>query len=250
MSFVNRRRPRFLALVATLLAFSAFLAIASAQTKCKKNEVYKTQGSACPPTCERQEFDICTKNHVSGCFCKDGLVRAKDGSCVPLKSCKAPTEPIHFPGPDPSECKRYEVFDSCNGDCDLTCENPKSVICSRMCVEGCICKPGLVRAKDGSCIPVKSCKVPSKPIQFPNPKSSDCKKYEVFSPCAAHCEPTCEIPQSDICSRICTSGCVCRPGLVRAKNGDCVRKSSCKAPAKRKNRKSKADRKKANSSSH
>ncbi|KAF9287786.1 hypothetical protein BGZ68_001257 [Mortierella alpina] len=250
MSLISRRHPTFLALVATVLAFSAFLSIAAAQTKCKENEVYNRYGTACPPTCERPNPSVCTLNIVSGCFCKDGLVRAKDGSCVPLKSCKAPSKPILFPGPDPSECKVYEVFSRCSGHCDLTCENPKVAICNKMCVEGCICKPGLVRAKDGSCIPVKSCKAPSKPIQFPVPTPSDCKSYEVFSSCGGHCDLTCENPKVAICNRMCVKGCICKPGLVRAKNGACVRKSSCKAATKRKNKTSKAGRKKSKSSSH
>ncbi|KAF9560768.1 hypothetical protein EC968_006054 [Mortierella alpina] len=250
MPLINRRHPKLLALAATILAFSAFLAVAAAQTTCKENEVYTSQGSACPPTCETPEPLICTLNFVAGCFCKDGLVRAKDGNCVPLKSCKAPTKPIQFPDPDPSECKAYEVFSPCSAHCEPTCESPQSFVCTKLCVKGCICRPGLVRAKNGSCIPVKSCKAPPKPIQFPKPSPSDCKRYEVFSSCRAHCEPTCENPRSRRCSKKCVSGCVCQNGLIRAKNGDCIRKSSCKAPTKHKNERNKADRKKSKSSSH
>ncbi|KAF9988445.1 hypothetical protein BGZ75_009392 [Mortierella antarctica] len=250
MTLVNRRHPRFLALVATILAFSAFLAIAAAQTKCKENEFYTSKGSACPPTCDTPNPTICSRNFVPGCFCKDGLVRAKDGNCVPFRSCKAPSKPIQFPDPDPSDCKKYEVFDACSAHCEPTCETPQFVICNKLCIKGCVCKAGLVRAKDGSCIPVKSCKAPSKPILFPKPKPSECMKYEVFDACGAHCEPTCEKSYSGLCNRKCNPGCVCKRGRVRAKNGDCVRKSSCKASAKLKNKSNKADRKKSKSSSH
>ncbi|KAI8420770.1 hypothetical protein MSG28_007983 [Choristoneura fumiferana] len=46
-------------------------------------------------------------------------------------------------------CSDKEVFSSCYGHCEATCELPKQIVCTLACRQGCICKEGLVRRKDG-----------------------------------------------------------------------------------------------------
>lgn len=44
--------------------------------ECGDNEVYSTCGSSCPKTCDTlEESQTCTKECVSGCFCKNDTVR-------------------------------------------------------------------------------------------------------------------------------------------------------------------------------
>jgi len=39
-----------------------------------QNKQYNECGTACPKTCTRPEGMACTKQCVSGCFCKEGFV--------------------------------------------------------------------------------------------------------------------------------------------------------------------------------
>ena len=57
--------------------------------KCANNKVFMECGSSCPPaTCENHEpSDLCTKECVPGCFCKEGDVLNEDGVCVKLTDC-------------------------------------------------------------------------------------------------------------------------------------------------------------------
>uniref|UniRef100_A0A1V1WBI9 Putative protease inhibitor n=1 Tax=Superstitionia donensis TaxID=311983 RepID=A0A1V1WBI9_9SCOR len=52
-----------------------------------------------------------------------------------------------------------EEFRRCGTACPLTCDNyrspPKS--CTRQCVIGCACKNGLVKDRNGSCVPPSQC---------------------------------------------------------------------------------------------
>ncbi|KAL1243852.1 Cysteine-rich venom protein [Trichinella spiralis] len=70
---------------------------------CGPNEIYKQCGTACPATCEEPN-PSCSLICASGCFCLDGLVRARDGKCVKLEEC---------PASDKMECNNDEEFDEC-----------------------------------------------------------------------------------------------------------------------------------------
>ncbi|XP_019884999.2 anther-specific proline-rich protein APG-like [Camponotus floridanus] len=54
--------------------------------KCPKNEIYKTCGTACQPSCQKPK-PICNLLCVKGCFCKNGLLRNKWGKCVKPYNC-------------------------------------------------------------------------------------------------------------------------------------------------------------------
>ncbi|GFS64084.1 zonadhesin, partial [Nephila pilipes] len=70
---------------------------------CGKREVYKTCGSACPPTCSnRGKNQICTLQCVTGCFCQEGLVRNDRGECVNPKDCPQSPQGPQGPGGPPS----------------------------------------------------------------------------------------------------------------------------------------------------
>ncbi|XP_035220585.1 zonadhesin-like isoform X2 [Stegodyphus dumicola] len=64
------------------------------EEKCEKDEVFLDCGSACPPSCANIRNPIaCTLQCVSGCFCKDGLVRSSNGKCILPQQC-AQDEPL------------------------------------------------------------------------------------------------------------------------------------------------------------
>ncbi|XP_076240261.1 chymotrypsin inhibitor-like [Calliopsis andreniformis] len=77
--------------VIVLFAFMAmvFCTVIEADEYCGPNEVYRSCGSYCQPTCEDPN-PICIEVCKPGtCECKFGFVR-KDGDCVPLAQCTQP----------------------------------------------------------------------------------------------------------------------------------------------------------------
>uniref|UniRef100_A0A0M3J5U6 TIL domain-containing protein n=1 Tax=Anisakis simplex TaxID=6269 RepID=A0A0M3J5U6_ANISI len=59
------------------------------KTECGPNEQFNVCGTACPRICGRDKPEICTKNCVQGCFCKDGYIRdPEDEVCIPETQCK------------------------------------------------------------------------------------------------------------------------------------------------------------------
>lgn len=116
--------------------------------KCGTNEIFKTCGSACPPTCETRFYihkeNTCTKQCVRGCFCEEGYYRAKDGTCVQTEDC----------------CQGInEQFTQCGTACPERCDYEPQ-FCTLQCVIGCACKPEYIR-KDNStyspCIKKNEC---------------------------------------------------------------------------------------------
>ncbi|KAF9956899.1 hypothetical protein BGZ72_002370 [Mortierella alpina] len=53
--------------------------------KCNKYEVYRERNTICERSCKNAES--CSRNREAGCFCKENLFRARDGSCVREQSC-------------------------------------------------------------------------------------------------------------------------------------------------------------------
>ncbi|XP_076637005.1 chymotrypsin inhibitor-like [Colletes latitarsis] len=49
-------------------------------------------------------------------------------------------------------CPKHEIWNDCGTSCPPTCENPRPEICNMMCREGCECRPGFLRNKDGQCV--------------------------------------------------------------------------------------------------
>jgi len=57
--------------------------------KCEvKGQEFKKSGNSCPPTCEAPNPIPCTKDCVSGCQCRNGLVFDEENNrCVNKKDC-------------------------------------------------------------------------------------------------------------------------------------------------------------------
>ncbi|XP_011299071.1 chymotrypsin inhibitor [Fopius arisanus] len=51
------------------------------QRRCPRNEIWRSCGSRCPPTCRRPS-PVCIAACRAGCFCRSGLIRNNRGVCV------------------------------------------------------------------------------------------------------------------------------------------------------------------------
>ncbi|KRX21784.1 Serine/threonine-protein phosphatase 5, partial [Trichinella nelsoni] len=186
-------------------------------SSCPENEVFQECGSACPETCDTVSSGFerpCTGNCIAGCFCKNGYVRGYDGKCIPPEDCGKPNN---------DKCGSNEVFMKCGSACPATCDSIRSeniIPCTKECVSGCFCKSGYVRASTGECLAPEAC--------------GDffvCGPNEIYKQCGTACPATCEEPNPS-CSLICASGCFCLDGLVRTRDGKCVKLEECPASDK------------------
>eukprot|EP01012_Entosiphon_sulcatum_P004747 TRINITY_DN11962_c0_g1_i1.p2 TRINITY_DN11962_c0_g1~~TRINITY_DN11962_c0_g1_i1.p2 ORF type:complete len:181 (-),score=3.34 TRINITY_DN11962_c0_g1_i1:56-574(-) len=53
-------------------------------------EEFQACGSACPPTCAEPGPRPCIRSCNEGCFCRAGMLRSPDGSCVLPSDCPRP----------------------------------------------------------------------------------------------------------------------------------------------------------------
>ncbi|GFW21189.1 hypothetical protein TNCV_1948131 [Trichonephila clavipes] len=117
-------------------------------SRCQENAEYLTCGPSCRPTCKNPYTGSCPARCVPGCFCKPGFVEDHDGRCVHLERCE---KRCQYP---------EEEFQECGTTCPETCENrshPHPGRCPFRCNRGCFCKKGLVRTKEGTCVPLSDC---------------------------------------------------------------------------------------------
>ncbi|XP_075980688.1 serine protease inhibitor swm-1-like isoform X2 [Anticarsia gemmatalis] len=189
-----------------LVAFSTGVYIA--KEECPPNEEYLLCGSSCAFNCSAPEEQVlCDEECYEGCFCKAGFLRNENDTCVPSQQC--------FYGKD-SICGPNEEFLACGTACPLTCKQPEPLICGLACSMGCFCKSGYVRdTVNDKCVTLDQC-----------PVEKCLNKNEEYDICNAACEPSCADPEP-ICTKICTGGCVCAPGLLRSATGDCVTVDKC-----------------------
>lgn len=61
---------------------------AGGQAQCKRNEEFRSCGSACPAVCGQTGPEACTAQCVPGCFCARGYIRDKGGLCIPTAACR------------------------------------------------------------------------------------------------------------------------------------------------------------------
>jgi len=196
--------------------------------ECPTNEVFNPCGSACAPTCANPSTEqMCTKQCIVGCFCKEGYLRNARGACVQTRECDAaqPNMLFAYP-PELSQCKENEIFLPCGSACPPTCANPSTEKkCTKQCVVGCFCKPGYLKNDQGVCVASTNCGVrPEDAIPIPPRK---CKENEIFLPCKG-CDGTCKNPHPG-CPRICVPGCACRQGYLRSESGKCIETRECSA---------------------
>ncbi|XP_013179678.1 PREDICTED: von Willebrand factor [Papilio xuthus] len=171
--------------------------------ECPTNEEYLLCGSSCPYNCTNPpEKVVCAQECIEGCFCVAGYLRNETGNCVLAEEClKAGNTPM---------CEENEEFMSCGSACPATCSQPEPLECSLACSIGCFCKSGYYRDDvTNKCVTLDKCSI--KPCT---------KENEVFDMCNAGCQPSCKDPDP-VCTKVCSSGCVCSPGLLRSADKAC-----------------------------
>ncbi|KPJ07649.1 Tenascin-X [Papilio machaon] len=186
---------------------------------CSQNETFVSCNIQCPnsycPVDDRQGILICDPPRPcpSGCSCKLNYKRKsiKDPQCILAEEC-LPSKTCDIP----DECK-------------ATCAEPNPKNCPYQSatenVEGCKCKPGFVLSdKNGECIRIEECPVPSKTCDIPD-----------------ECKATCAEPNPKNCPYQSATenveGCKCKPGFVLSdKNGECIRIEECPGKYRRDNK--------------
>ncbi|GIX68938.1 zonadhesin [Caerostris extrusa] len=223
---------------------------------CSNDEQYYICMPTCKTTCANLNDTtvLCSADCRSGCFCKQGLVRGKDGNCIKPSECSI-------------ECDNAEMYSSCGPACQVSCANfGKPIMCTHQCVKGCFCKGGLIRGPRGKCIKPEFCPAVNavqhaplrvrtrhqlaienvfgvvfcKPgfVRGPNGKCISsafcptvCGLNEEFLACGPDCPLFCtnytnpQFPETG--QRKCVSGCFCKPAFVRGPNGSCIPPTSC-----------------------
>lgn len=178
------------------------------QEECPPKEEYLLCGSACPFNCSSPDGPVlCSEDCVEGCFCKSGYLRNDNGTCVTIGQCVG--KDTVCPGPN-------EEFLACGTACPLTCKQPETLSCGLACSMGCFCKAGYVRdTANDKCVTLDKC-----------PVEQCLNNNEIYDICNAACEPSCADPEP-ICTKVCSGGCICAPGLLRNDTGECVSVDKC-----------------------
>ncbi|XP_047985966.1 zonadhesin-like isoform X2 [Leguminivora glycinivorella] len=239
----------------------------------KGEEYYNCTGGCIPRKCSELGFPLDCSKCTPGCVCKDGLVRADNGSCIPVNKCPSCGGDKNAQqgcgsncnkmcadiGKPPKRCPLGCIFNGCTcrpcyyydpnekkcvkpEDCTPTCsaneeystciqsgctakncsQLGKPVPCIKIdpkyCIKGCVCKKGMLRNSKGICVPENQCD------NYP-PK---CPKGEEYNNCTGGCtlRKCSELGFPLDCDK-CTPGCVCKDGLVRASNGSCIPANEC-----------------------
>ncbi|XP_049876368.1 von Willebrand factor-like isoform X3 [Pectinophora gossypiella] len=204
-------------------------------SECPADEEYRSC-EPCNRTCDNPN-PICPAQCARGCFCRDDLVRDKDGRCVKIENCS------HVKRNDSSNktpqyqltCGPHQVYSSCRS-CEKTCSSPIPE-CSQPCSAGCFCEDGYLKAPSGKCVKLEEC--PRAEVSLggaQEPSIEDCSSDEIYLSCG-WCEPSCWEPRPQCPRGVCTRGCLCRPPLLRHHSGHCVQQKDCrprKGPYKKK----------------
>ncbi|KAM9782502.1 IgGFc-binding protein [Neosynchiropus ocellatus] len=113
---------------------------------CPENSHFKTCGSACPPTCERN-VTACRKVCTEGCFCDPGFIRSPEG-CVQPRQCGCTDSRGNYHRLNTT----FWIPEGCGQQC--VCSQAGAAHCSpSQCPKGMACKRG--RHVD-LCLPEKS----------------------------------------------------------------------------------------------
>ncbi|XP_052738623.1 zonadhesin [Bicyclus anynana] len=190
--------------------------------ECGVNEV---PTSCVEAVCERRNCSDLDKPFIcidpsectNGCLCKEGYLRNDKGVCVPVDQCTKTPEPVI--------CGPNEVSTDCvNGGCGIWYCSQTQEICNLMlddeCKPGCLCKEGMLRAENGTCIPTEQC-----PPKCNGP-------YEYFS-CGSPCDNLCATLSTQnqtncpIKNKKCNPKCYCQQGYARDENNICIPIKNC-----------------------
>ncbi|KAI5632480.1 trypsin inhibitor like cysteine rich domain-containing protein [Phthorimaea operculella] len=195
--------------------------------ECPADEEYRSC-EPCNKTCDNPN-PICPAQCARGCFCRDDLVRDKDGRCVKLEECsnirKDENSNLLNSGPLVYQltCGPHQYYSS-RQNCEKSCSS-STLVCSND--TGCFCQDGFLRAPNGQCVRLEDC--PKAEVSFGaahEPTIEDCFTDEIYLSCG-WCEPSCWDPKPQCPLGVCTRGCLCRPPLLRHHSGHCVTELDC-----------------------
>ncbi|KAH7731158.1 hypothetical protein AAVH_00055 [Aphelenchoides avenae] len=139
-----------------------------AHKRCAKNEVFKSCGTACEPSCDNSAPSICTLQCVvDTCQCRKGFVRdSKSRKCIRKTQCPAKDASSN----GGKSCSLNETFTKCGTRCEPTCKDPFPAFCTDDCVtDVCQCSQGFVRDGHKNCVLPSDC--PKDPV-FDAPKAA------------------------------------------------------------------------------
>ncbi|XP_072941003.1 zonadhesin-like [Epargyreus clarus] len=189
-----------------------------------------------------------------GCLCKEGHLRAQNGTCVPHDECpplaqessaaslnsltkrstsedgsfNVPAIPIQQLGPIVPFCGENEMISMCsNNNCQkMSCDDKEpdpDCELQGVCSPGCLCQDGYLRALNGTCVPKEECPEPL--VCGENEEYSSCFNGGCFQ---TNCTelgrpPLCR----DLVAGACLPGCICKYGHLRNATGTCVPTSEC-----------------------
>jgi hypothetical protein len=170
---------------------------------CGPNQVHKASNE-CFNKCNTK---ICPDYVVQGCFCRDGYCE-QNGVCVPKSKCNSPPPTS---SPSSSTCgpnEEHKSFSSCFESCNST-------VCPLYLEDGCFCKSGYCREKEGGPCVLDLCNPGNSPATTPSqPMCGRNEEYKASSSCFEECD-------SKVCPDYVVKGCYCKTGYCR-KNGQCV----------------------------
>ncbi|CAH0725471.1 unnamed protein product, partial [Brenthis ino] len=193
-------------LCCTIISLSVCVAVYIAKGDCPTNEEYLLCGPSCA-NCSNPNPMNCSDDCVEGCYCMTGYLRNDNGTCVTVDKCVTTLS-----------CGVNEEFLPCGSACPATCSIPEPEVCGLDCSMGCFCKEGFYRDEiSHRCVTFDKCPVDTN-LCF--------NKNEVYDVCNGSCEPSCSDPEP-VCTKACTSGCICTSGLLRNLEGDCVSVDKC-----------------------
>ncbi|CAG9129519.1 unnamed protein product [Plutella xylostella] len=212
-----------------LLCVAVDIVFGQVASICRPHERFLSCGG-CQRSC-RHPTPACEAVCRLGCYCPVDLVRNDDGECVALSECPplsdAVTPDTTEPRPRGTVCPPNEEYHYCS-PCNRTCAAPDPV-CPAQCARGCFCRGDLVRNESGVCVERREC--PERQLK-PAPNIIF-DLTQQFQTCG--CEATCFDQNPSCDQKDCSAGCFCRPGLVRAPGGKCVKLTHCsQAPPLRK----------------
>ncbi|CAB54473.2 TIL domain-containing protein [Caenorhabditis elegans] len=151
-----------------------------------------------------------------GCSCMDGFVRNNQGVCVKEAEC---------PAIGSQTCGTNEEPNQCHNACfEKKCPvKPQPLVnCMEKCDIGCSCKKGFLRNRQGQCVNPTECPATGSTLT--------CSKNEEPNDCHNSCsEAKCPVnPQPFVrCMMRCEKACSCKKGLVRNRQGQCVKLAEC-----------------------
>jgi len=120
---------------------------------------------------------------------------------------------------DETPCK-YCTENCCDGQQNVKkCPKPCLDLYKNGKSHTCQCKKNLYRTVDGKCVAKNACPKPQKP----------CPKNQVFKQCGTACEPSCNLPEPQNCTKNCIPKvCQCKPGFFRnGYGGPCIPEGQC-----------------------